>query len=321
MPPDGSGGGDAREVNRLRPSSAPVGPGEVDYGFAPTVKVMAKKNWDVARRRDAVRARGGVRADLPYDLGLDEEDRAYYRSGGGNSAPPPRSNEQLKQDFLRRQAIGAEGPPTRLTRVVADSSALAVRVEQQAIRLLVASTSRRPLRRASLRQLQTWGTRADSSEVTPETSELIRPRDDRVCTFDRLWHATPNNIARSRRALSRALAKRSFPRRSSTHRRCRHRGHDQLGLPRVCRPPDRPLPDRGNDRTSRGQGERRRRRLRIRQRNRTLRRPRSRSRSVGRSTRCDKQPPRERHRHRDVLRAPALAPPARFTSAAVNQSP
>jgi two-component sensor histidine kinase len=37
--------------------------------------------------------------------------------------------------------------------------------------------------------------------VTPETAELIRPPEDLGCTFDGLWHATPNNVARSCRAL------------------------------------------------------------------------------------------------------------------------
>lgn len=36
--------------------------------------------------------------------------------------------------------------------------------------------------------------------VTPETAQLI-PREAAVCVFERSWHATPNNVSRSRRAL------------------------------------------------------------------------------------------------------------------------
>jgi two-component sensor histidine kinase len=41
--------------------------------------------------------------------------------------------------------------------------------------------------------------------VTPETAQLIRSREDRVGIFDGSWHATPNNVARSRRALLASL--------------------------------------------------------------------------------------------------------------------
>jgi anti-sigma regulatory factor (Ser/Thr protein kinase) len=37
--------------------------------------------------------------------------------------------------------------------------------------------------------------------VTPETAQLIPPREAAVCVFERSWHATPNNVSRSRRAL------------------------------------------------------------------------------------------------------------------------
>lgn len=37
--------------------------------------------------------------------------------------------------------------------------------------------------------------------MTPETAQLIRPDEDLVAAFDGSWHATPNNVARSRRAL------------------------------------------------------------------------------------------------------------------------
>lgn len=41
--------------------------------------------------------------------------------------------------------------------------------------------------------------------MTPETAQLIRPHEDLTYTFDRSWHATPNNVARSRRALLASL--------------------------------------------------------------------------------------------------------------------
>ena len=41
--------------------------------------------------------------------------------------------------------------------------------------------------------------------MTPETAELIRPREDLAYSFDGVWHATPNNVARSRRALLASL--------------------------------------------------------------------------------------------------------------------
>ena len=37
--------------------------------------------------------------------------------------------------------------------------------------------------------------------MTPETAQLIRPSETAVCVFERSWHATPNNVSRSRRAL------------------------------------------------------------------------------------------------------------------------
>lgn len=40
--------------------------------------------------------------------------------------------------------------------------------------------------------------------MTPETAQLIRPRD-LGCTFGGSWNATPNNVARSRRVLLASL--------------------------------------------------------------------------------------------------------------------
>ena len=37
--------------------------------------------------------------------------------------------------------------------------------------------------------------------MTPETAQLIRPTEPEACTFDRSWHAMPNNVGRSRRDL------------------------------------------------------------------------------------------------------------------------
>ena len=41
--------------------------------------------------------------------------------------------------------------------------------------------------------------------MTPETAQLIRPAADPVPDFSGAWHATPNNVARSRRALLASL--------------------------------------------------------------------------------------------------------------------
>ena len=41
--------------------------------------------------------------------------------------------------------------------------------------------------------------------MPPETADLIIPREDRACAYDGSWHATPNNVARSRRALLASL--------------------------------------------------------------------------------------------------------------------
>lgn len=37
--------------------------------------------------------------------------------------------------------------------------------------------------------------------MTPETAQLIPREAAAVCVFERSWHATPNNVSRSRRAL------------------------------------------------------------------------------------------------------------------------
>ena len=41
--------------------------------------------------------------------------------------------------------------------------------------------------------------------MTPETAQLIRPGEGVVYAFDKSWVATPNNVARSRRALLASL--------------------------------------------------------------------------------------------------------------------
>ena len=48
-------------------------------------------------------------------------------------------------------------------------------------------------------------TPADRGHVTLDTAPLIRPAEDRACVFDRTWHATPTNVARSCRALLASL--------------------------------------------------------------------------------------------------------------------
>ena len=41
--------------------------------------------------------------------------------------------------------------------------------------------------------------------MTPELAQLIGPRESAVCLFERSWHATPNNVSRSRRILLECL--------------------------------------------------------------------------------------------------------------------
>ena len=62
-----------------------------------------------------------------------------------------------------------------------------------------------PVCRTSLRSLQWCASGADTGQVTPETAQLIRPADSLVPAFAGAWHATPNNVARSRRALLASL--------------------------------------------------------------------------------------------------------------------
>jgi hypothetical protein len=67
---------------------------------------MARRNWDRDRRQQPVRERGPLPAAA--EEGLFDEDADDYRAGGGQSRPRPKSQQQLKSEFLERQAARRE---------------------------------------------------------------------------------------------------------------------------------------------------------------------------------------------------------------------
>ena len=127
-------------------------------------------------------------------------------------------------------------------------------------------------------------------------------------TFDGLWHATPNNVARSRRALLASLREEELSEEildsigvavtevttNTVYHAYVGRRIGQFRITATIRSHEVNVSvdddGCGFDTETAGSG-----------------RPRSRSRSLGRGTRGIEQPPGRRHRHRDVLRAPAIA--------------